>query len=231
MAEHFEQDGSKLYATGTWGSRSARLQLSADDRASPPADLLRTQAVVRRRMGIDQQPIDVATDHGTHLVQASVWADQADRLERVRAAIQEVRHDSPELLQGDYVELLPTLLAQREHDALTVVFETASRLYLPVEARIRLRAAVEALLDAERPALVDRLPRAEAVAPELMSELSTLAHPPRVVAVFRRADLPRGVEPATGLALQHVADPGNVGTLIRTADALGPAFVALSPGR
>jgi TrmH family RNA methyltransferase len=27
-----------------------------------------------------------------------------------------------------------------------------------------------------------------------------------------------------------VADPGNVGTLIRTADALGPAFVALSPG-
>src|SRR5919108_1768759 len=143
MAEHFEQDGSKLYATGTWGSRSARLQLSADDRASPPADLLRTQAVVRRRMGIDQQPIDVATDHGTHLVQASVWADQADRLERVRAAIQEGRHDPPELLQGDYVGLLPTLLAQREDDALTVVFETASRLYLPVEARIRLRAAVE----------------------------------------------------------------------------------------
>jgi RNA methyltransferase, TrmH family len=27
-----------------------------------------------------------------------------------------------------------------------------------------------------------------------------------------------------------VGDPGNVGTLIRTADALGPAFVALSAG-
>jgi TrmH family RNA methyltransferase len=33
-----------------------------------------------------------------------------------------------------------------------------------------------------------------------------------------------------GLALWHVADPGNVGTLVRAADALGPAFVALSPG-
>ena len=32
-----------------------------------------------------------------------------------------------------------------------------------------------------------------------------------------------------GLALWHVADPGNVGTLIRTADAFG-AFVALSSG-
>jgi RNA methyltransferase, TrmH family len=33
-----------------------------------------------------------------------------------------------------------------------------------------------------------------------------------------------------GLALWRVGDPGNVGTLIRTADALGPAFVALSAG-
>jgi RNA methyltransferase, TrmH family len=89
---------------------------------------------------------------------------------------------------------------------------------------------VEALVDAERPALLERLPRAEEVAPELMSEISTLAHPARVVAVFRRADLPRGTDLPTGLALWHVGDPGNVGTLIRAADALGPAFVALSPG-
>ena len=58
--------------------------------------------------------------------------------------------------------------------------------------------------------------------------MSTLAHPPRVVAVYRRDDLPRGVRPVT-LALWHVADPGNVGTLIRAADAFG-AGVALSPG-
>jgi RNA methyltransferase, TrmH family len=89
---------------------------------------------------------------------------------------------------------------------------------------------VEALVDADRPALLERLPRAEEVAPELMSEISTLAHPARVIAVFRRADLPRGTDAPTGLALWHVRDPGNVGTLIRTADALGPAFVALSPG-
>jgi len=89
---------------------------------------------------------------------------------------------------------------------------------------------VEALVDAARPALDDRLPRAENVAPELMAELSALAHPPRVIAVFRRADLPRGVDPPVGLALWHVGDPGNIGTLVRAADALGPAFLALSPG-
>ena len=36
--------------------------------------------------------------------------------------------------------------------------------------------------------------------------------------------------PDVGLALWRVGDPGNVGTLVRAADALGPAFVALSPG-
>ena len=66
--------------------------------------------------------------------------------------------------------------------------------------------------------------------PALLAEVSTLAHPPRVIGVFRRDGLPRGVLPDVGLALWRVGDPGNVGTLVRAADALGPAFVALSEG-
>lgn len=91
----------------------------------------------------------------------------------------------------------------------------------------------EALVDAERPALSARLPGAEAVAPELLRAISSLAHPPRVLAVFRRADLRRLPEiggPSVGLALWRIADPGNLGTLLRAADALGPAFVLLSAG-
>jgi TrmH family RNA methyltransferase len=68
----------------------------------------------------------------------------------------------------------------------------------------------------------------EDVEPELLAEVSTLAHPPRVIAVYRHADLPRGVRPVT-LALWHVGDPGNVGALFRSAAAFG-AGIALSPG-
>ena len=89
---------------------------------------------------------------------------------------------------------------------------------------------VEVLVDAERPVLLERLRGAELVAPELLADVSVLAHPPRVVAVFRTADLQTGVGASVGLALWRVHDPGNVGTLLRAADALGPAFVALSPG-
>jgi TrmH family RNA methyltransferase len=67
------------------------------------------------------------------------------------------------------------------------------------------------------------------VEPKVLADVSELAHPPRVIAVFRRDDIGKGELEPTGLALWHVADPGNVGTLIRTADAFG-AFVALSTG-
>jgi TrmH family RNA methyltransferase len=64
------------------------------------------------------------------------------------------------------------------------------------------------------------------VEPVLLAEVSTLGHAPRVIAVFRSADLPRGTRDVV-LALWRVADPGNVGTLLRTADAFA-AGVALS---
>jgi TrmH family RNA methyltransferase len=66
------------------------------------------------------------------------------------------------------------------------------------------------------------------VSAKLLADVSELAHPPRVIAVYRREDLPQGTRPVT-LALWHVADPGNVGTLLRAADAFG-AGVALSAG-
>jgi RNA methyltransferase, TrmH family len=92
---------------------------------------------------------------------------------------------------------------------------------------------VEVLVDAERPPLLDRLDGAEPVEPRLLAEVSSLAHPSRVIGVFRRADLPQldaADAPPVGLALWHVSDPGNVGTVLRTSDGLGPAFVALSQG-
>jgi TrmH family RNA methyltransferase len=90
----------------------------------------------------------------------------------------------------------------------------------------------EDLVDAARAAgiePVELLIAGETIAPELLASVSTLPHPARVIGIFRRDNLPIGALPV-GLALWRVSDPGNVGTLIRTADALGPASVALSSG-
>jgi len=80
---------------------------------------------------------------------------------------------------------------------------------------------------------VELLVAGENVSAEVLASVSGLPHPSRRIAVFRREGLPRldpAAAPAAGLALWHVGDPGNVGTILRSADALGPAFVALSAG-
>lgn len=87
----------------------------------------------------------------------------------------------------------------------------------------------EDLVEAATVEPVDLLRAGEDVEPRLLAEVATAPHPPRVIGVYRRADLPAGEERAATLALWRLADPGNVGTLIRTADAFGAA-VCLSDG-
>src|SRR3954452_22769632 len=76
---------------------------------------------------------------------------------------------------------------------------------------------------------VDLLRADDDVEPRLLASVASAPHPPRVVAVYRRDDLPEWEERPATLVLWRLADPGNVGTLIRTADAFGAA-VALSEG-
>jgi RNA methyltransferase, TrmH family len=89
----------------------------------------------------------------------------------------------------------------------------------------------EDLIDAAAAAGIEpvhELVAGENVLPELLASVSTLPHPARTIGVYRRDSLPDAQRDVC-LALWRVADPGNVGTLIRTADAFG-ASVALSDG-
>jgi TrmH family RNA methyltransferase len=95
----------------------------------------------------------------------------------------------------------------------------------------------ETFVAADRPppdGLVARLARGgpvHAVADALLADLGSLGHPARVICTFRRGDLPqRAPDADLGVHLHRVIDPGNVGTVVRTAGALGPAYLTLSPG-
>jgi hypothetical protein len=130
------------YGSGTWGGGD--LELSGDDRTPPPAEVLARAVDVVRRRGIDLNPVDVTTDEGARLLQAFVWPDQEARLERLRRAIAAVRRDPPRLMQGDYVEALPSLLRNRRDGAQLIVFQTASTMYLDKRSAERLQSALAA---------------------------------------------------------------------------------------
>ena len=113
------------------------------------------------------------------------------------------------------LKLVRKLLGQRKHRDETGLFA----------------AEGEDLVSAARAAGIEPvhvLVAGETIDEPLLSGVSTLPHPARAIGVYRRADLPVARRD-TCLALWRLADPGNVGTLIRTADAFG-AGVSLSEG-
>lgn len=115
--------------------------------------------------------------------------------------------------QNEKLRLVRKLLAARKHREETGLFA--------VESEDLVDAALDAGIEP-----VELLTAGETVEAELLAEVSTLGHAPRVIGVFRRDDLPRGGRDVV-VALWRLSDPGNVGTILRTADAFGAA-VALS---
>jgi hypothetical protein len=131
------------YSSGAWGRNDAELTLTGRDEPAVPGHLLSRSLTVRRRVGIDRAPVDVTTEEGARLLTCFVWADEAARLERLQTAIEVLRCDPPSLVRGDYVEVLPRVLADLDPDVPTIVFETASLIYLTRAGRAAIRKALD----------------------------------------------------------------------------------------
>jgi hypothetical protein len=137
------------YQGGSWGPEQAPLDLTGEERWPVPAGLLGQRPVVRDRLGLDLEPVDVTNDDAVRLLKAFVWMGQDDRLAAIDRAVQAVRTDPPEIRRGDYVELLPEILGSRPPGALTVVFETASTGYLTADRRRLLHRALDEAAEVE----------------------------------------------------------------------------------
>lgn len=73
-----------------------------------------------------------------------------------------------------------------------------------------------------------KLPLLE-VSGAVMQHISATEQPQGMVAVFERPDTPLPPQPACVLVLDGIHDPGNLGTMLRTAAAAGVDAVLLSP--
>jgi len=133
------------------------------------------------------------------------------------------------------VHALQTQRRARDKEALFVV--EGLRL---VEEVIRARAAVRLALhtdtlDARGKSALNQLARlgaaVDVVSPAVMAEVSADQTPPGLLAVVSRsACCPLPAELSFALALDGIGDPGNLGTMLRTADAAGVEAVFLAPG-
>jgi RNA methyltransferase, TrmH family len=140
---------------------------------------------------------------------------------------------------NDKIKLVRALQAQRrarEKEQLFVL-EGVRLLEEALHAHVPVRLVLHTdTLDARGRSVINQLARLgasiEPVTPAVMAAASADQTPPGLLAVVPFAPLavPPPAELSFALALDRISDPGNLGTLLRTADAAGVQAVFLAPG-
>jgi hypothetical protein len=135
----------------TFGPADAPLTLSPEWRADhPPPDLDDIPAVLDR-LGVDLHPVDATDPEQRMWLQALVWPEHRDRFAELATALDAVAADPPTILQGDAIDVLPRLDAERlPRDIPLVVFHAMVRIHVPPDRLPAFDAAITALGERRR---------------------------------------------------------------------------------
>jgi hypothetical protein len=147
------------YAGTIVGDPAAPLRLACQPYGPVPIPARPPEVIWRR--GIDLAPIDLDDPDAVRWLECCVWPDQPERLARLQAAVEVARADPPQVLAGDLLELVGSVVAQAPTDTTVVVFHAATLVYLPEAGRRRfaeLMAGLRAVwISAEGPGVVPGL--------------------------------------------------------------------------
>lgn len=126
----------------SWGSPEAALHLDTDWRGPPPS--VAEQPVVASAEGCDLAPVELADPAQVRRLQAYVWADQRERLERLRTAVAVARAAGVRVERASAEAWLAERLAEPAPGRLTLVYHSVFRQYLPAAAAAAMAAVLEA---------------------------------------------------------------------------------------
>lgn len=124
------------------GPDDAGLTLACDVAGEPP---LGPDPRLGWRRGLDAAPVDLTDPDARDWLQACVWPEQTDRLQRLRSAIEIAIADPVELVAGDAVGDLGRVAAEVPADHHLVVSHTWVLAYLSPERRAAFDAELDAL--------------------------------------------------------------------------------------
>lgn len=133
--------------------------------------------------------------------------------------------------QSKYIRSLSQQKYRKQYSVFLAEGDKIAREWLAADSGVQMIVANAHWLDANRQ-LVGRHPAAEVctVSEQELQRVSTLQTPNQVLLVVSMPEAQQPL-PADGwcIALQHLQDPGNMGTIIRIADWFGIGHVVASP--
>lgn len=141
LNQNLDRFGYRLGETVAGDSASPLRLAPAWDGASPPAG----RVDVAARRAVDQNPVPVSDPVQRERLIAYCWADQAERMRRLEAALTLAGAHPPHVEKGDAADFTERTLTESQADGICrVLFHTIFWTYLPPDKQARIRAALEA---------------------------------------------------------------------------------------
>jgi hypothetical protein len=164
LLDRFEYRYSTADGTTTTLGGPSAVVIDVDLTGSVPVPTALPTIAARR--GIDLDPIDVSDENQARWLEACVWPDQADRFHRLVAAIGIARDHPPEIVAGDAVSTLGSVVEEVAAVGHPVVMNTWVLNYFTAGDRLAYLAELERIgaerdlswIYAEAPSLVPELP-------------------------------------------------------------------------
>jgi hypothetical protein len=140
---NFDRFGYDLGGGRLWGDAQSAVHIKTDWRGnSPPLD---APLKIAARLGNDQDPLSAAREDDRRRLIAYVWPDQADRLQRLEAALDIAAKHPVEIVKEDAGKFLASCLARKAHDGVArVVFHTIVLQYATPETRAEIKQTLAA---------------------------------------------------------------------------------------
>ncbi|MDB5429248.1 MAG: hypothetical protein JWP35_364 [Caulobacter sp.] len=126
------------FGEATWGDPASPVQIAGDWDGPPPP---LPAATVAEREACDVAPVDITDEANALRLQAYVWPDQLDRLERLRAAIAMARQSGLHVEKADAAIWVAARLAPRDGVA-TVLVHSVMWQYMPAETQASILATL-----------------------------------------------------------------------------------------
>jgi hypothetical protein len=138
--DHFSYD---LGGGRFWGDPQSKVRIKTDWRGeAPPLD---APPEIAARLGNDQNPLEPARQDDRRRLIAYVWPDQADRLQRLEAALDIAAKHPVEIVKQDAGKFLASCLKRKSRDGVArVVFHTIVLQYASPETRAAIKQTLAA---------------------------------------------------------------------------------------
>lgn len=106
------------------GDPGSPVQLSCALRGNRQPPIPEIFPKVAARLGIDLQPIDVHDSTAIDWLRALIWPEHTARVELLQCAVEVARHASPEILAGDALDLLPSIMTSVREETVLCIFHS-----------------------------------------------------------------------------------------------------------